>query len=51
MTYEVKILPVALQDINEGAQWYNEQKQGLGTLFYKAVKFGVIHSSRSPDLL
>jgi hypothetical protein len=34
-TYKLKIDEEALQDIQNATDWYNEQLQGLGTLFKK----------------
>lgn len=43
MTYTVDILPVALSDILEAAEWYEEQREGLGADFTteldKAIDF------------
>lgn len=33
--YQIKILPDALQDIQQATDWYNEQLPGLGTRFQK----------------
>ena len=38
MSYTIKLLPEARLDIIESIDWYNEQKEGLGKLFYHSVK-------------
>jgi hypothetical protein len=35
--YRIKIYHEALQDINQGTDWYNEQLSGLGNRFKKQV--------------
>ena len=38
MSYMIKLLPEAHLDIKDCIDWYNEQKAGLGKLFYQTVK-------------
>jgi len=38
MTYKIKVEPEALQDIQDGIDWYNEQQTGLGRKFHTEVK-------------
>jgi plasmid stabilization system protein ParE len=35
MSYSLKILPDARSDMREAIDWYNSQKKGLGTKFFK----------------
>ncbi len=35
MSYGVKFLPAARDDIRETIQWYNEQQKGMGAKFYR----------------
>jgi len=40
MTYKARISPAAQEDIHQAAQWYNNQKTGLGKqLRYATKKF------------
>ena len=48
MSYEIKILPVAREDIKDCIKWYNEQKSGLGKLFYTAVKARIVYIKGNP---
>lgn len=38
MAFKIRVEPEALEDIQEGIQWYNEQKSGLGKKFHIQVK-------------
>lgn len=38
MAFKIRIEPEAHEDIQEGIQWYNEQKPGLGKKFHTQVK-------------
>lgn len=38
MVYKIKIEASALDDIQEGIDWYNEQQSGLGRKFLSDVK-------------
>ena len=38
MAFKIKIEPEALQDIQKGINWYNEQSPGLGRKFLSEVK-------------
>tara|TARA_R110000868_G_scaffold390176_1_gene659746 strand:+ start:1442 stop:1738 length:297 start_codon:yes stop_codon:yes gene_type:complete len=38
MAYKIKTEPEAHDDIQEGIDWYNEQKPGLGRKFHAEVK-------------
>lgn len=38
MSYRLIIDPAARLDIIESIRWYNEQKPGLGQLYYNSVK-------------
>ncbi|MEQ6120503.1 type II toxin-antitoxin system RelE/ParE family toxin [Reichenbachiella sp. MALMAid0571] len=38
MAYKIKAEPEAHDDIQEGIDWYNEQKPGLGRKFHAEVK-------------
>ena len=46
--YSVVIMPAALNDIREAKEWYNEQQQGLGTRFTKAVRATVKQIAHYP---
>ena len=48
MRYKAHILAPALQDIQESIQWYNEQKKGVGKLFYAAVKARIDYIRENP---
>jgi len=48
MTYSVKLLPVARQDIAESIEWFNKQKSGLGKLFYEQVKSRITYIKKNP---
>ena len=40
MAFKLKIEPEALDDIQQGIDWYNEQQAGLGRKFLAEVKIG-----------
>lgn len=48
MSYKVQLLPDARLDIKESMEWYNEQKAGLGRLFYYSVKSRLAYISKNP---
>lgn len=48
MSYTIKILPEARQDIIVSIDWYNEQKMGLGKLFYQSVKSRMAYIRENP---
>ena len=37
MSWAIKLLPLAQNDITETINWYNEQKDGLGNAFFDAL--------------
>ena len=48
MTYKVRILPAAKEDIYQAAQWYNKQKTGLGKQFTHRVRQRVKELKKNP---
>lgn len=38
MAFKIKVEPEALEDIQQGIDWYNEQQSGLGRKFLTEVK-------------
>ncbi len=48
MSYKIKLLPEARLDIRDSINWYNEQKTGLGKLFYRAVKSRLAYIENNP---
>ncbi|WP_417613108.1 type II toxin-antitoxin system RelE/ParE family toxin [Owenweeksia hongkongensis] len=38
MSFSIKIDPEAIEDIQNGIDWYNEQQKGLGRKFHREVK-------------
>lgn len=48
--YKVSILPLAKQDIQEAAIWYNEQQPDLGKRFIKFIRSKVKRISENPQL-
>lgn len=46
--FSIVILPAALNDIREAKDWYNEQQQGLGVRFAKAVRATVKRVAHYP---
>jgi hypothetical protein len=38
MAFKIKIEPEALDDIQQGIDWYNKQQAGLGRKFHAQVK-------------
>lgn len=49
MSYTIKLLPEARLDIIESIDWYNEQKEGLGKLFYHSVKSRMNYIKKNPQ--
>lgn len=47
--YKIIILPLAMQDIKEAAQWYNKQQKGLGKRFTGEIKEKVDFIKNNPD--
>ncbi|XOZ32169.1 type II toxin-antitoxin system RelE/ParE family toxin [Halomonadaceae bacterium KBTZ08] len=50
MTYNVRIRPDAERDIEEAAQWYELQRQGLGHEFMDSVQQTLNRISENPSL-
>jgi hypothetical protein len=48
--YTILILPLAKQDIQEAAIWYNEKKKGLGLIFLRSVRKNVQYIVKNPFL-
>ncbi len=48
MSYKIRLLPEAHLDIKDSIDWYNEQKAGLGKLFYQAVKSRLTYIRENP---
>ena len=48
--YKLLILPLAKQDIQEAASWYNEQQPDLGKRFIKFIRSKVKRISDHPQL-
>ncbi|SKC09113.1 type II toxin-antitoxin system RelE/ParE family toxin [Dyadobacter psychrophilus] len=48
--YKISILPLAKQDIQEAAIWYNEQQADLGKRFTKFIRSKVKRISENPQL-
>jgi plasmid stabilization system protein ParE len=48
--YKLLILPLAKQDIQEAASWYNEQQPDLGKRFIKFIRSKVKRISENPQL-
>ncbi len=46
--YKPLLLPLALQDIKEAAQWYNTKQKGLGKRFTTEVRKKVKHICQNP---
>lgn len=46
--YNVIFLPSALNDIKLAKAWYNEQRKGLGKIFYADVKNTTLAIKRNP---
>ncbi len=46
--YSIVILPIALNDIREAKDWYNEQQKGLGIRFMKAARATVKRVAHYP---
>ncbi|CAG5073135.1 hypothetical protein DYBT9623_04640 [Dyadobacter sp. CECT 9623] len=50
MTYSVKFLDIALDDIQDAVNWYNQQTAGLGRRFTGAVRSKVKLIRENPFL-
>ena len=50
MTYNVRIRPDAERDIEDAAQWYELQRQGLGHEFMDSVEQTLNRISENPSL-
>jgi plasmid stabilization system protein ParE len=48
MIYKARILPAAKDDIHQAAQWYNNQKTGLGKQFTHRVRERVKELKKNP---
>ena len=48
MTYTVTIRPLAEQDLAEAEDWYQEQRDGLGTEFRMAVDLAISRLVNNP---
>lgn len=48
MNFKIKLLPEARLDIKDNIDWYNQQKTGLGKLFYEAVKSRFAYLKQNP---
>ena len=46
MSFKIILLPEARLDIKDSIDWYNEQKAGLGKIFYQAVKSTILLTLR-----
>jgi plasmid stabilization system protein ParE len=49
--YKAIILPLAKEDIKEAANWYNDQKKGLGKRFTKEVRSKIWFVRKNPKAL
>ena len=49
MAFVIKIEPDARTDIQEGIEWYNKQKQGLGKQFLDEVKKYFNQLAKNPN--
>lgn len=50
MAYEIIIEPEAEIEINEAHQWYEQQSEGLGEEFLRALEAGLFSIRRTPLL-
>lgn len=48
MRYKITLLKEARLDIKEIIIWYNEEKSGLGKLFYESLKIKLNYIQRNP---
>ncbi len=48
MSFKIILLPEARLDIKDSIDWYNEQKAGLGKIFYQAVKSRLAYLKKNP---
>lgn len=48
MTYSIVIEPAALQDIQQGIDYYDDQQIGLGKKFEAAVNKHLVYIGRNP---
>ncbi|WP_373517667.1 type II toxin-antitoxin system RelE/ParE family toxin [Pricia sp.] len=48
MAYRLKILPVALKDLQEAKEWHEKKRIGLGDEFKQAVEFEIDYAGRNP---
>ncbi len=49
MSYSIKLLPIAYNDLQEAKKWYNEKREDLGEEFKKAVNAEIEHIKRHPE--
>lgn len=49
--YKIVILPLAKQDIQENAKWYNEKQKGLGLKFTNAIRSEIKIISKNPKAI
>ena len=50
MNREIRVLPIAEQDISRAHDWYEEQRQGLGQVFSTAVESAVTRITAMPEM-
>ena len=50
MKYSVILTMNAIDELNQGIDWYNEQKAGLGNRFYTKVVSTIKALSKNPNL-
>ncbi len=48
MTYKARISPAAQEDIHQAAQWYNNQKTGLGKQLILRMRQRVSELKKNP---
>lgn len=48
MRYKITLLKEAHLDIKEIIKWYNEEKEGLGKLFYESLKTKLNYIQQNP---
>ena len=48
MGFEVKMEPLAINDVNEAIHWYNSQKTGLGEKFYNLLEASIENLKVNP---
>ena len=49
--YRAIILPLAKQDINKNAKWYEQKQKGLGKRFIEEVRSKVAYIKNSPKAI